>query len=274
MFPRFHRMLPAVLFCLIALPATALAEARVEASYHLSFSGFRLGKLQLRAAYDTRAYTIRGQGRITGIAGVFLDFQGETRSTGLIGRNGPAPLSHDISYTTSRRGYMTDMSFAGGRVKELKAEPPLQSRAERVPLTRSHMANVIDPISALAIRVPDATGAGDTRVCERTLRIFDGRERYDIRLSGGRAEAASASGFKGTVVTCRVGYRPIAGHRTDNDFVNDMASRSDMTASFVRLPASDIFVFYAATIPSAIGTFAITPASLELSSGDGRQASN
>ena len=248
----------------IALPSAAMAEVRADAEYDLSVRGFRVGKLQLRTAYTDRAYTVRGQGRVTGIAGLFVDFRGETTSSGVVVSGGLAPLRHEITYSTQSRDFVTNMSFSRGNVSEFKAEPPLPPKSSRVAVTRSHLNNVIDPISALSIRVQGARGDTDARVCNRTLRIFDGRERYDLTLSHSGHEQISIQGYQGNVVRCNVRYRPVSGHRTDNDFVNDVASRDDVQAWFVRVPNSDFFIFYRANIPSGMGTIDITASALNL----------
>jgi len=62
-----------------------------------------------------------------------------------------------------------------------------------VPLTEAHRTGVIDPITALVIRVP---GSGDPAVpeaCERTLAIFDGQTRYDLKPGFKRPENVSGS---------------------------------------------------------------------------------
>ena len=69
-------------------------------------------------------------------------------------------------------------------------------------------------MSAAVITVP---GNGDLLAhdsCNRTISIFDGRQRYDLVFSYERTEAAkNVSGYNGPMLVCRVAYRPIAGHR-------------------------------------------------------------
>ena len=262
-----------VLGLALVMPASASAETRVEADYNITVSGFRIGKLQLKGAYVDRAYTLRGQGRVTGIAGIFVDFNGETVSSGMIGRNGPAPRKHNITYNTSQINFVTDISFSGGKVESLKAEPQFKPREDRVAVTRSHMSGVVDPISALTVRVAGTDKDNDQRVCARTLRIFDGRERYDLPMTFSKVETVKTAEFSGEVVRCKVRYKPISGHRTSNDFVNDMATRDGIEASFTRVPGTDLFLFYGAFIPTGFGVVEVSPTRLNLS-GEVRQAAN
>ena len=66
------------------------------------------------------------------------------------------------------------------------------------------------------MRVP---GSGDTFVpqaCPRTLAIFDGRMRYDLKLAFKRLDQVkSEKGYQGPVVVCAVYFAPVAGHIPD-----------------------------------------------------------
>jgi hypothetical protein len=51
-------------------------------------------------------------------------------------------------------------------------------------------------------------------VCRHTLPIFDGQQRYDLKLAFRRMDKVTAEkGYAGPVVVCSVSYEPIAGHR-------------------------------------------------------------
>jgi len=62
-----------------------------------------------------------------------------------------------------------------------------------------------------------ATAAGEglhRDVCRHTLPIFDGQQRYDLKLAFKRMDKVTAEkGYAGPVVVCSVSYEPIAGHR-------------------------------------------------------------
>ena len=108
------------------------------------------------------------------------------------------------------------MVISSGSVKEFVADPPTAQSPDRVPLTEAHRRGVSDPMTAALMRVP---GNGDIFVpqaCQRTLSIFDGRMRYDLRLAFKRLEQVkSDKGYQGNVVVCAVLFSPIAGHIPD-----------------------------------------------------------
>lgn len=60
--------------------------------------------------------------------------------------------------------------------------------------------------------------------CRRTLPIFDGHQRYDLKLAFKRMDkAAVEKGYAGPVVVCSLRYEPIAGHSASNALVKYVA---------------------------------------------------
>ena len=50
-------------------------------------------------------------------------------------------------------------------------------------------------------------------MCRRTLPIFDGHQRFDLKLEFKRMDKVTADkGYAGPVVVCSLRYEPIVGH--------------------------------------------------------------
>src|SRR5262249_3110196 len=100
-----------------------------------------------------------------------------------------------------------------GSVKELAATVP-PPKSDRVPVTQTNRQGIVDPLTAMLF---SATAAGEglhRDVCRHTLPIFDGQQRYDLKLAFKRIYKVTAEkGYAGPVVVCSVSYEPIAGHR-------------------------------------------------------------
>src|SRR6476646_11469047 len=75
--------------------------------------------------------------------------------------------------------------------------------ADYVPIKDADRVGASDPMTALLVYVP---GTGVTTVpqaCERTVAIFDGHTRYNLRLAFERFGTARANeGYQGQVVVC------------------------------------------------------------------------
>ena len=97
------------------------------------------------------------------------------------------PQSYAIAIRTKKKTDSVRMALAGGAVRNLAIEPPPEPKPERIPLTEAHKRGVLDPISAGM--VPRGNGDGVAPdACQRTLAVFDGRQRYDLALSYKRTE--------------------------------------------------------------------------------------
>src|SRR5690606_35840702 len=122
--------------------------------------------------------------------------------------------SATISSSDSSESRRISLAMSRGRVKQETIDPPLPHRPDRVPLTQEHKRGVVAPISALLMPVLSKGGPQEAGNCDRTLPIFEGTERFDIRLSYLRTEMVKTQkGYEGPAVVCRASYDAIAGHR-------------------------------------------------------------
>src|SRR4029077_9759252 len=66
--------------------------------------------------------------------------------------------------------------------------------------------------------------------CERTLPIFDGHRRYDLKLTFKRMDEVKPDRHNagGPVAVCGLAFAPIAGHRTDSKLVRFLAQDRDI----------------------------------------------
>ena len=100
---------------------------------------------------------------------------------------GAAPLrmvsrADKFTSKTVSNGQTTDVTMAlkEGSVKELVAMP--MSSPGRVPVNEANRHGIVDPLTAMLFSSA-ATGALSQEACRRTLPIFDGHQRYDLKLA-------------------------------------------------------------------------------------------
>jgi hypothetical protein len=83
-------------------------------------------------------------------------------------------------------------------------------------VTNSNRKGIVDPLTALLFSAAAADERLSQEACRRTLPIFDGHQRYDLKLAFKRMDKITAEkGYAGPVVVCSVSYEPIAGHRAN-----------------------------------------------------------
>ena len=97
-------------------------------------------------------------------------------------------------------------------MKDFNVDPSQDNDPERVPITEAHQHGVLDPMTAMLVRVPGNGELLPPEVCQRTLAIFDGRLRYDLQFAFKRMDKVKANkGYAGPVVVCAAYFSPLAG---------------------------------------------------------------
>lgn len=248
----------------LAISHTAHAEesVRLKAKYVVSLSGLKIGELRLTGKAGKAAYDLVGTGKISGLPQLFTTFKGKAASKGAIAGSRAHPSTHSISYNTVKKDYSTRMAFSNGVVTGLDLVPPYKAKRSRVPIKAAHKAGVIDPVSAIMLPVEHGQTLLGPEACNRTVNIFDGRERFDMRLvykGLGTVKAKTKGGYAGGVVICQVNYTPIAGHRRDDTLVKKWSRTGAIEAWFVPVPEIDALVFYRGKVPTPFGTAVIHP---------------
>src|SRR5262245_9969083 len=110
------------------------------------------------------------------------------------------------------------MALDEGNVRELAATPPPSQ--DHVPVTAANRPGIVDPLTAVLLSAATAGETLSQEACRRTLPIFDGHQRYDLKLAFKRMDKVTAQqGYAGPVVVCSVSYEPIAGHRASMPLV-------------------------------------------------------
>jgi hypothetical protein len=196
------------------LASTVLVAEAGDTEFNARYK-VRLAILPFTFATGTVKATVPDQGRYT----VDFDAKGPSftmngRSTGIIQSGNVWTINSVMDSTDSSESRKISIAMSRGRVRREIVDPPLPFRPDRVPLTQEHRRGVIDPISALLMPVLSKGGPAEPGNCDRVLPIFEGTERFDIRMSYLRTEMVKTpKGYEGPAVVCRASYKAIAGHR-------------------------------------------------------------
>jgi len=252
-----RRVIPAAVlsFAAAASIAPVHAQGRFEARYGVSIAGIPVGQGAWIADIAHNQYTTAASGRVTGIARVLTDGEGFGAARGQVNSGRLVPTSYAVTVTADRRPDEIRMAFARGVIKELQVEPPTPYSPDRVPVTEAHRRGVVDPLSAGLIAVGGTGEVLAPEACQRTVQIFDGRQRYDLALSFKRMERVRAEkGYEGPVVVCMVTYRPVAGHRPDRPAIRQLTESRDMEIWFAPVAGTRFLAPFRISMPTLIGT--------------------
>jgi Protein of unknown function (DUF3108) len=251
----------------IALSATALAltmadayegcgfaQGKLDARYTVSVGGLPVGRGSWVIDITDDHFSAAASGATAGLMRVFASGQGQSAARGGVSGGQLVPSTYASSIVTDQKFDEVRMVISSGTVKEFVADPPTVPSPDRVPLTEAHKRGVSDPMTASLMRVP---GNGDPIVpqaCQRTLSIFDGRMRYDLRLAFKRLEQVKAErGYQGGSVVCAVYFSPIAGHIPDRAAIKYLAELRDIEMWLAPIAGTRVMVPYRVTVPTPIG---------------------
>ena len=244
----------AVVLALQGAGSIGFAQGRLDARYTASLAGIPIGRGAWVIDIGDNQYLAAASGATAGILRLFASGEGSGASRGNIVKGQLVPASYAVSIATKKRKNEVRIALKAGTVKEVDVSPPVSPDSGRVPLREAHRRGVSDPMSASLIRVG---GNGDPLVsetCRRTVSVFDGRMRYDLKLAYkrmGRVEATK--GYAGPALVCAIYFSPIAGHIPDRTAVRYLTQSREMEVWLVPITGTSVLVPYRVSIPTPFG---------------------
>lgn len=239
---------------LLAGLTAAHADSKLEARYVASLAGIPIGSGTWIIDVGESRYVAAASGSTAGLLRVFVGGQGTSavRATLLGGRLVSSTYAASIS--TQDKSSAVRLSIAEGNVKDSKVEPPLDHDPERIPLTRAHEQGVQDPMTATLIRAPGNGSPLTPEACNRTLSIFDGRLRYDLKLAFKRLDSVHAEqGYVGPAVVCSVIFEPLAGHIPTRTAIKYLMKQRDIEIWLAPIGTTRVLVPFHVEGPTPIG---------------------
>ncbi len=249
------RHTPAILAVSLALwPLQAQAsEKTFSGDYSLYFLGIPVAQATFDSSYEGNVYQVDGKVSSVGLATFFDDTHGTISSRGNFACDGTRPVTFRANYVSGKKVSLVYIKFSGNRVTRTDVVPPPKKRGHTwIPLGTNDLLAVSDPIAATIIKAPSID-----KVCSRTVRMYDGEMRANLRLTEVSRQTMSVKGFTGNTVICRIGFQPVSGYRTDKKALTVLRDRSRIMATFAQLGATEIYVPIYATVSTEIGTITV-----------------
>lgn len=257
-----------------APPALAEPWTTVSGTYGVSVAGLSVATLVLDATFNDQAYRLTGSGRVTGIASIIAPTEGASRSSGTFNgvRAVPDAFSHNES--SRERSVTITMDMRGGDVKHVAVAPQIDLDPKRVPVQAEHLRNVLDPFSAIIVRLPGDGPLISERACNRSIPIYNGWHRFDVTLHfAGTREVRSETGYAGPVVVCEARYRPVAGHRPWKESVK-RAEQTRVEVWLAPIEGTRVLLPYRASVDTVLGRAVLQARKFDISKNERRSAAN
>jgi hypothetical protein len=234
-----------------AVPAEeAPSKGKISATYEVALVSFNLGEFTIDARFEGSAYELKGEGRFSLFLGRTYKSSGSAESAGRFASGGLEPSSFKLSIKNGDKREARRVSFARGAVSQVTFNPQKKIGRNRVPVTQEQLADVLDPLTAAFLH----TSSGNP--CDDTMKVFDGRLRFDLVLTPKRADQLpreAPAGLSGPAAVCTVTFVPIGGYKPDNAAVKYLSQTDQIEAWLVRLPHTTLYVPYWIGVPTPLG---------------------
>lgn len=218
-------------------PIEVPLDRGLRLEYEAYFGGMHIGSA--RAVLERRAdgYHLRGEARARGLLDWFSEWRGRAESRGTLARRTadrddeaahrpaliPKPAQH-----RNRGEWQGDPRWA---ILDYDEDGDFEGRRESrpdedddfTPIPAGATDGTIDPMSAI-VALSEVLASGGT--CEATLRLFDGRRRYDVRVSDGGTTQFARNDYTihaGAARACHLAIERIGGFRAERSKYSETA---------------------------------------------------
>lgn len=253
-----------VLSAALAFLANPVVAAPVDATvkYVVAVGGINIALIDIDLDDDGNRYGIDLKAQVTGLGNVVASGTASAKVRGASA--GQTLVSDSFALETRANGetFNVDVGFANRNVSSFQVTPPVLDNYDRVPVERSHLSGVGDFLSAFVLK-----GASlDKSLCQRTLKIFTGVERFDIAMGYLADDEATSprTGYQGALVACSLKYKPISGHFTTSEMTNYLAEVSRIILWYAPLGETGYYVPYRVNVGTSMGDMSIVMTSKRL----------
>ncbi len=256
----------------IEADAAGIRASNVTAAYTINWLGSNVGSFNIKTSISNRQYAAQATANVSVFFGSFT-WQGVTSSKGLMTANGPVPQNYAFRYATGEKRESVELRFVQRMVRDISINPPARAGGSHVPLTATHLQNVVDPLSAVIMMAQARSAKPGENPCNRRMPIFDGRVRYDLTLSPkGTRQIGNSGKLRGTAYVCSVRYTQIAGHKAGKSDADYATGNTGIEIWLVPLPEAGLVAPYHVTVPTPAGTATMTAVRFDVEKQSGRQA--
>lgn len=250
------RLASAVTAFVVFVASTSLGQASDETvyrtQYRVTLAGIPIANASFVTEMTRQRYAISGTFSSAGIVDLLTSISAETNVSGRLRGGGLEATHYSLVYRKGKKVKVYDVQMRGGNVTHSEIKPPPKKYPENwVPVTASDLKSVLDPLTGLIV-------SDDSKVCRRTLPIFDGESRMDLVLSPNGKQKFSLGDTKVDAVVCSIRYVPKSGFKKGREDVEYLSKVSGMEIWFAKTNGMDLYAPVHARIPTRYGPVYIT----------------
>jgi hypothetical protein len=233
---------------------SANAQGKLDADYRATLLSLPIGHISWAVDLKENRFSSVATGSIAGFLRLFLDAQGSVLAEGRLSGGKPIPSKFQLKLLAGKWSDEVGLIFTGNRAKETVLTTSTARSADYVPIKDGDRVGASDPMTALLVYVGGSGATTVPQACERTIAIFDGHTRYNLRLAFERfATAWSADGYQGPVVVCSAKFLPVAGYDPKHFLVTYLAAQHETEIWLAPVTGTRLLAPYRASISTPMG---------------------
>ncbi len=228
-------------------------SAKLDATYEATLLGIPIGDVNWTIDFHDSRYSAAAHGSTAGLMLIFSRGYGTAEAEGSVAGKEPLASNFLINITHGAASQEVKILFKHGKASETAA-PPLKPNPQLVPLSEAYRTGVVDPMSALLVNVPGSGTTAGPAACARTIAVFDGRMRFNLKLAFKRIEQIQMSdGYQSSAAVCAIYFTPLAGYDPNRYAIKYLQAQRGMEIWLAPLSGTRLMVPYRFSIPTPIG---------------------
>jgi hypothetical protein len=131
-------------------------------------------------------------------------------------------------------------------------------------VTEANRQGIVDPLTAMLFSAAAEGDGLSQQACRHTLPIFDGQQRYDLKLAFKRMDKVTAEkGYAGPVAVCSLRYEPIAGHIASTTLVKYLSEGREMEIALAPVIGTRLLAPFRLSVMSMLANLVIEASRFE-----------
>ena len=178
----------------------------IEAQFTIYLGGFLFATGNVGARLDGDQYRLKALLSTAGLPRAFYEAEFKLASEGELAAAQVRPHSYVSDSWDTHSARKVELAYDGDGMPHLTATPPYKP-GDLSGVMPYQQRDTQDPVSALLVPV-----VASANPCERSIPVFDGRRRYDLKLTFAKEVAMTPHGFSKPlkVIACNIRYVPVA----------------------------------------------------------------
>ena len=190
--------------------ASATPQNTIQLVWTVFLGGINLGTVGIKSNFSGDSYSAVSRLKTAGVVNSFYESVIDASSVGTVAGNAVHPQKYDSSYNGEKSDQRVSLAYAANGI-QLFSDPPYD--VNRFPVSDEQKVGTVDPLSGIVYALAGISVTPQKR-CGDTVRVFDGRRRYDVELKYiGTDKVSSSGGYSGDTIKCEMQYKQVAGFK-------------------------------------------------------------